>query len=234
MTLDWYDVDAEYNATTNLIDNSVTQMMDFEVELDESMPVAVTVEPTVTPETLNLQGEGEWVNVTFEIPHEEIDVEDVNLSSLVLNEEVPAETDEQYGFVRNPVEDGVFKAKFPRDEVEEVLETGEGVRVTISGETDGGQLVVGGDLIRVIKMPAEDVPELDCPPGEAVGPHEGAQGVAHGPPECPPGHSDERPGRGVGPDGTPPGHGGDYPGRGVGASGSSGGGQGGGQGGGLR
>lgn len=69
-------------------------------------------------------------------------------------------------------------------------------------------------------------PGLERSLGEAVGPHEDAEGVAHGLPECPPGHGGEHPGRGVGPDGSPPGHGGDHPGRGGGSGAGEGGGQG--------
>ncbi len=216
-TFNWYDESAAYNQTTGEIDDAVTQQRNVTLAPNETTAVGVNVHPEFNPETLNKQGEGKWVNVTFQIPHDEVDVGDVNLSTVQLNEGVDAETDEQYGFVRNPVEDDTFKAKFPRDEVSEVLETGENVTVTITGETEENVLIVGADVTRVIDRAPEEVPDLDCPPGEAVGPHEGAEGVAHGPPECPPGHSDEHPGRGVGQDGTTPGYGGDNPGRSVGS-----------------
>lgn len=82
-----------------------------------------------------------------------------------LNEEVKAETDEQFGFVRNPVANNTLKVKFPRDDVENVLDVGEEVRVTVSGETDTGQLLVGTDYTRVIDMPGHKEPDLGCPLG---------------------------------------------------------------------
>lgn len=191
-----------------MISNSTEKLNERNHDVESGVEVdsGVSADVEYEPDTLNLQGGGRFVEVTVESTPEGVDLANTDLSTVYLNEEVDAETDERYGFVRNPVEDDIFKAKFPREEVSEILEKGETVTVTITGETEGDVLIVGGDDIRVIDPASDEAQDIDCPPGEPVGPHEDAQGVAHGPLECPGGHSDKHPGRGVGPDGSSSGH----------------------------
>lgn len=79
----------------------------------------------------------------------------VNISSVKLNGEVEA-IDERYGFATDPEVhdrdgDGLpeVTAKFDRDTVADVLESGENVRVTITGKTMTNTLFSGSDRIRV-------------------------------------------------------------------------------------
>lgn len=123
------------------------------VEIDpesESLQIGASGNLTVQPMTANKPGTGEWVEAELEIPFEDIDIESVNVSSFRLNGEVHAVDDDQYGFVRNPVEDEQIQLKFPRAEVLDQLDVGEAVTVTVSGTTESGQVLIGDDEIRVI------------------------------------------------------------------------------------
>ena len=104
----------------------------------------------VTPETLNLASQGQWV--TGYITLDDADVADIELGSVELNG-VAAIDDPRYGFVRNPVveRDGeeVFMARFPRDEVSDTVEPGDAVTMTVNGTVDGVTFTAT-DTIRVI------------------------------------------------------------------------------------
>ena len=178
----------EVNGATQFVDATIRRVTNQTIEPGETITVGATVDVDFDPDTLNKQSEGRWVTVSVESPHEEVDVADVNISTVRLNEEVDAVDDEQFGFVRNPVDGDTLKVKFPRDEVADVLETGEGVRVTVTGETDDGTVVVGNDEVRVIDRGGG--PPGDDDDGSGGGPPEDTPGegpsdndTAGGPPE---------------------------------------------------
>lgn len=106
------------------------------------------------------------------------------------------------------MKDGVLKVKFPREEVTDVLQSGEDVRIDVSGKTTEDVLLVGSDNIRVIDPQpiSQDSSEGSCSRGNPVGPSENAHGVATGPIDCPPGHGGETRGKSIGKDGNSPGH----------------------------
>jgi len=106
------------------------------------------------PDTLNLKGEGQWVTVYIELPvGHGYDVSMIDLGSLWLNGQVQAEA--------KPVEiadydgDGIpdLMVKFSRKAFQNILEVGEEVEITISGELIDGRLVEGKDTIKVILPP---------------------------------------------------------------------------------
>jgi len=193
--LDTYSKETEINETTGELENYVTMEKRVSLEPNETTSVGASTKTDFDPDTLNKQSSGRWVNVTLEIPQEEIDVENMNVSTVTLNEEVQAEDNDRFGFVRNPVEDGVFEAKFPRDEVAETLETGKNITIFVTAETEAGEIITGQDEVRVIKRPRGYV----CPPGQG-NPGQGSpdEVPGQGPPEDNPGQGppDEVPGQG--------------------------------------
>lgn len=191
LSLTMYGDDATFDEGTGEIGDTHTREITTTVERDGTTSVAGAGYVNVTPETLNAADAGKWVNVTVEVPHNEIDVEDINVSTAKLNEGIQAEDDDQYGFVRNPVEGEVFKAKFPGQEVAKILESGDDVRVTFAAETESGEVVFGEDQIRVIDKGIHSDGSGDCaaPPG-ASGSFDSVPGLI----DCPPGHGGEVPG----------------------------------------
>jgi len=101
------------------------------------------------PDTLNRKSKGQWVTVYIELPEgfdvDDIDLESVKLDGLSRVDSSPTGIDDHDG-------DGIpdLMVKFDREAVIELLEPGENVLVTISGNLDGGLLFEGTDTIRVI------------------------------------------------------------------------------------
>ncbi|MFQ5884837.1 MAG: hypothetical protein ACE5IO_07030, partial [Thermoplasmata archaeon] len=86
-------------------------------------------------------------------------VYDIDATTILLNDVLPPELDEKYGFVTDPDSyikdhdnDGILErmVKFDRSEVEELLSPGEEVVLTITGQLDDGMVFEGTDTIRVI------------------------------------------------------------------------------------
>ena len=111
----------------------------------------------INPNTLNKQSNGRWITCYIELP-EGYDVADIDASSVLLNDEVQPELNPKYGFVRSPAgylmdhdSDGITERmlKFDRSEVASILEAGNAVEVTVTGDV-GEFLFEGSDTIRVI------------------------------------------------------------------------------------
>jgi len=128
----------------------------------------ITATVDINPETLNLNSSGTWITVYIELSG--YNVEDINVSTVLLEEFVPAETNPKYGFVKNPEikdrdGDGIpeLMVKFDRQMVINYIwdrlchmgivplskEGGE-VDLTITGELINGTSFEGSDTIRVI------------------------------------------------------------------------------------
>jgi len=202
----------EENGIERIENATIQRTFNKTIEPGEELALGSRGEVNFEPDTLNKASAGSWVNVTFRTPEDGVDVEEISLSTVRLDEEVEPVTNERYGFVRNPVENGTLKMKFPRDEVSESLETGEEVRVVVSGETTGGDLVVGSDYVDVIENGSSAPRECSSgrgPPSETPGqgplneiPGKGpgdGPGERVGPPDETPGRGppDELPGRGL-------------------------------------
>ncbi len=102
------------------------------------------------PDTLNLKSKGKWVTAYIELPNA-YDVDEIDISTVRLNDTVLA--------LAHPTQvgdydsDGVadLMVKFDRSDVQSILEPGDEVEVTVSGQLINGTPFEGTDTIRVIE-----------------------------------------------------------------------------------
>jgi hypothetical protein len=110
------------------------------------LPPAVVA---INPDTLDLKSPGKWITCYIELG-EDYDVADIDVSTVMLNRQVPAES--------RPTEigdydgDGIadLMVKFDRSAVQKILEVAESVEVTVTGNLTDGTPFEGRDTIRVI------------------------------------------------------------------------------------
>jgi hypothetical protein len=105
------------------------------------IPATVVIEP----ETLNLKSKGKWITAYIIELSDGYAVGDIDITSVQLlydGKSVGAE----WGEVQD---DGRLMVKFDRSAVQEMLDEGDGVEMTVTGVTDG-TLFEGRDTIRVI------------------------------------------------------------------------------------
>jgi len=121
----------------------------------EEFAVLATID--IDPKTLNENSNGKWITCYIELP-DGYDVADIDAASVRLNGEVKPELNPKYGFVKSPKEylmdhdhDGINERmlKFDRSEVASILDQGNTVEVTITGEV-GDSRFEGSDTIKVI------------------------------------------------------------------------------------
>lgn len=107
------------------------------------------VEINIDPDTLNLKSKGKWITCYIELP-EGYDVADIDVSTIMLNEQVSAEL--QPSEIGDYDDDGIadLMVKFNRAAVQEILEAGDEVEITVTGELTDGTPFEGTDTIRVI------------------------------------------------------------------------------------
>lgn len=103
----------------------------------------------IEPETLNRNSSGKWITCYIELPNG-YNVEDINISTIILNEVVQAEdhpTD-----ISDFDEDGMpdLMVKFDRQDVIAILEPGNNIAITVSGKLLDDTLFEGTDYINVI------------------------------------------------------------------------------------
>lgn len=119
----------------------------------EVVPAVIDIDPDV----LNLKSKGEWITSYIELP-EGYDVYQIDLSTVMLNGAISAEGDPKYGFVIDPESrigdydnDEILDCmvKFKRSDVQEILEVGDEILITITGKVEV-QPFKGTDTIRVI------------------------------------------------------------------------------------
>lgn len=125
---------------------SRTASFSFFATIDEGQGVEAAIE--IDPDTLNLNSKGKWITCHIELP-EGYDVEDIDVSTIKLNDQVPAESHPTG--VGDCDNDGVtdLMVKFNRAAVQQILQAGDEVEITVTGELNG-ETFEGSDTIRVI------------------------------------------------------------------------------------
>jgi hypothetical protein len=129
-----------YNTYSGL--NSNTE--DFSLLFTQITTIPATID--FDPDTLNPRSKGKWVTVYIDLP-QDYDVNDINLNSIELitsSGTVPVEE------TPTGVEDGTLMVKFDRQEVIGILEPGEEILITVSGELNDETSWEGTDQIRVL------------------------------------------------------------------------------------
>jgi len=159
----------------SLVQNIKGDVAEVNMELEgEEGEVEKEVEGYLSPESRNILNsliedvEAEGNEVEMELS-KEIDWENfqtlVDISTVKLNGQVQAVSDTKYGFVKDPKlkdkdESGLpeLMVKFDRAGVQDILSTGEEVKITLIGKVshnDGLADFEGSDVIRVIKKGGE-------------------------------------------------------------------------------
>ena len=111
---------------------------------------AIEAEIDIDPDTLNLKNKGKWITCYIELP-DGLDAADIDVSTIMLNGEVQAEP--RPAKIGDYDSDGVIDlmVKFDRSAVQQILDVGNQVEITIAGELADGTLFEGMDTIRVIE-----------------------------------------------------------------------------------
>jgi len=106
--------------------------------------IPATVE--ITPKTLNLASNGNWINCTIQLP-DNYDVADIDTATIALNENIELQW--------SSIDEGAKKllVKFNRSEIQNMLKDAENpVLLSISGALNDGMGFEGTDTIRIIPM----------------------------------------------------------------------------------
>jgi len=139
-----YGKDPEFfNSYTGLFNG----LSEFSILFTQSDFIPATVD--FDPDTLNRKSQGNWVTVYIELP-EGFDVNDIDISTVLLNGEVPAE--EQPTEIGDYDDDGIpdLMVKFDRLATIEAIGPGQTVDIMITGELTDGTPLEGSDEIRAL------------------------------------------------------------------------------------
>ena len=111
----------------------------------------ISAEIDVDPDTLNLKSKGKWITVCIELP-EGYEVSNIDVSRISLNGEVPAEANPFE--IGDHDEDGIadLMVKFDRSALQQVIEVGDEVELTVAGLLVDGTPFEGIDTVRVIEQ----------------------------------------------------------------------------------
>lgn len=103
----------------------------------------------VDPDMINLGSKGKWITICIELP-ESYPVDDIDIETIILNQQVPAQL--QPMGLEDCDNDGFpdLMVKFDRSAVQQILQVGDEVEITVAGELTDGTLFKGSDTIRVI------------------------------------------------------------------------------------
>jgi hypothetical protein len=115
----------------------------------------------IEPNVLNLRSEGMWITCHIELG-ETLDVGTIDVNTVLLNGQIPAEL--HPAAVGDGDEDGIpdLMVKFDRAALQEIVEVGEEVTLTVTGRLKSGISFEDSAIIRVIdpgQKPEED--EID-------------------------------------------------------------------------
>lgn len=115
------------------------------------VPPTISGDIDIDPDTLNLKSKGRWITAYIELS-EGYDVNDINISSIILQNSVPVEFNPSG--VGDHDNDGIpdLMVKFDRSEVEDILSERE-MTLTLTGLLSNGTVFEGSDIIMVISPP---------------------------------------------------------------------------------
>lgn len=113
----------------------------------EELVVLATID--IDPNTINLKGNGKWVTTYIEFP-EGHNVSNISIGTIMLNNLVSVES--QPTEIGDYDDDGIIDlmVKFDRSALQEILEVGDEVGLTVAGELTNGKPFDGSDTISVI------------------------------------------------------------------------------------
>ena len=134
-----------YFVTLTITDNNdLTNMIQKIIVVSSKLPATLDIDP----DTLNLNSGGNWITCYIEFP-ESYNVSDINISTILLNETVPAESHPTN--ISDYDNDGIpdLMVKFDRQAVQDILEVGDNVEITVTGELIDETMFEGTDYIRV-------------------------------------------------------------------------------------
>ena len=102
----------------------------------------------IDPDTLNLNSKGKWVTCYIELP-EGYDVADIDVSTVFLN---AVQAEPRPTGIGDYDDDGIpdLMVKFDRSDIQDAVDPGDEVELTVSGKLTGGTPFEGTDTIRVI------------------------------------------------------------------------------------
>ena len=112
-------------------------------------PAIVEATVDIDPDTLNLKSKGKWITCYIELP-EGYDVADIDVSTIMLNGQVPAES--KPTAIADYDSDGIadLMVKFSRSAVQNILPPEGEAEITVAGELADGTAFEGKDTIRII------------------------------------------------------------------------------------
>ena len=103
----------------------------------------------IDPDTLNRKISGKWITCYIELP-DGYDVADIDISTILLNDVIPSEDHPTNigDYDNDSIPD--LMVKFDRQALQSILEPGDTIAITVTGELIDGTLFEGIDYIRVI------------------------------------------------------------------------------------
>jgi hypothetical protein len=144
----WDFVDDPYD------DTGSEDVWDIAPEINDGYPFlscmvqAIPATVDIDPDTLNLKSKGKWITCHVELPTG-FDVSDISIDTMKLMEQL--QTERHPTNIGDHDRDGIadLMVKFDRQEVQDIVEPGRNVEITVSGELCDGTIFEGSDHIRV-------------------------------------------------------------------------------------
>lgn len=155
-SIDWQKLSQGQNGVTIQIDTNGDGIFDEFItagnELtDDDIILQTQTSLNFDPNTLNLKSKGNSVTAYIELS-QGFDAKQINVSSIMLNDPVPALS--KPTAIGDYNHNGIFDlmVKFNRQAVQNILTSGDQVKVTVSGKLNNGRLFKGDDTIKVISF----------------------------------------------------------------------------------
>lgn len=121
--------------------------------------ISYTLDSTIDidPDTLNIASKGKYITTYIELPNL-YKVEDIDVTKIKLNEEVPAFIFPS--FIGDHDEDGIkdLMVKFDRRKVQQLTSLGDN-RLSISGQLNDGTRFAGKDIVKVVNSSYDKILE---------------------------------------------------------------------------